>query len=55
MKNFELRNKACTIIAKRNSSGKSYLLKSFLQYSLKSKEFDKTYCISPTEKINKFY
>ena len=54
MEHFELKNRACTIIAKRNS-GKSYLLKHLLEYSVKSKEFDKTYCISPTEKINKFY
>ena len=54
MEHFELKNKAITIIAKRNS-GKSYLLKHLLEYSVKSNEFDKIYCISPTEKINKFY
>ena len=54
MESFTMQNKAVVIIAKRNS-GKSYLLKSMLQYSIKIKEFDKIYCISPTEKINKFY
>ena len=54
MENFELKNRSIVIIAKRNS-GKSYLLKKLLQYSVKIKEFDKIYCISPTEKINKFY
>ena len=54
MEDFFLQARAITIIAKRNS-GKSYLLKSLLQYSIIIKEFDKIYCISPTEKINKFY
>ena len=54
MQHFELKNKAIVLIAKRNS-GKSYLLKHLLEYSIKIKEFDKIYCISPTEKINKFY
>ena len=54
MEHFELKSKAITIIAKRNS-GKSYLLKNLLKYSIKIKEFNKIYCISPTEKINKFY
>ena len=54
MEDFGLKSRAVIIIAKRNS-GKSYLLKNLLQYSIKIKEFDKIYCISPTEKINKFY
>ena len=54
MDNFQLLNKSMVIIAKRNS-GKSYLLMHLLQYSVKINEFDKIYCISPTEKINKFY
>ena len=54
MENFELKNRSIVIIAKRNS-GKSHLLKSMLKYSIEIKEFDKIYCISPTEKINKFY
>ena len=54
MESFTMQNKAVVIIAKRNS-GKSFLLKSLLQYSIKIKEFHKMYCISPTEKINKFY
>ena len=54
MEHFELKNKAITIIAKRNS-GKSFLLKHLLQYSIKIGEFDKIYCISPTERINRFY
>ena len=54
MEDFFLQARAITIIAKRNS-GKSYLLKNLLKYSIEIKEFDKIYCISPTEKINKFY
>ena len=54
MQSFELQNKSLVILAKRNS-GKSYLMKNLLQYSVKINEFQKIYCISPTEKINKFY
>ena len=54
MQSFELQNKSLVILAKRNS-GKSHLMKNLLQYSVKINEFQKIFCISPTEKINKFY
>ena len=54
MENFTILNKAITIIAKRNS-GKSYLLKYILEYSITNNDFHKIYVVSPTEKMNKFY
>ena len=54
MENFSIKNRTITIIAKRNS-GKSYLLKYLLEYSIKNKDFNKIYVVSPTEKMNKYY
>ena len=51
---FTIKNKAISIISKRNS-GKSQLVKYLIKDSIREKHFNKIFVISSTNCVNHFY